>query len=554
MHNQTQHLVYANPTNQRRGIALMLVMVAILVTGGMALAYFGSRDNSIAISSNIEASTRARAVAESGLDLAIAILETDSDWRTNHIEGVLLSDFVIGGGTITLTLMDSDTTLPPSESTMNVDITVRANVDELIQSAKANATITPNDESFDVDFSEFAIFAQSRIEIDGAASLLHWSASPLSFQEQSLLIGTLATNPMSVNINSNSQQTVMELYTIEGASSMVTTSSMDVQELADIPPYPSSPPAPTSGLSLFATGDENSNHNSNSQQNLGINSNSNSGFHSEQFDIASGTYVVDNLSLLPGETLAIHGDATISITGDLVLRHAAILVDDDASLTIHIGGNVSVVTSYLGNENQSIQSYMDPSQLQLFGHNQTQWVFSGLTIIKGEIYAPHSEVEARGQTTICGRIAADEVTMRGAARLLYDPTLDHGGFADFESSLYNDNGELYPELFQLTSLDPFLINEIMLAISMLNDGSDGGSVVSESIRVSVMVPPPITKSMLNDGSDNQYVNDWLSDPTDRIHDVVYALLVYGVDAHLWESLASELRWESDKNIISAVQR
>jgi hypothetical protein len=300
---------------------------------------------------------------------------------------------------------------------------------------------------------------------------------------------------------------------------------MDVQELADIPPYPSSPPAPTSGLSLFATGDENSNHNSDSQQNLGINSNSNSGFHSEQFDIASGTYVVDNLSLLPGETLAIHGDATISITGDLVLRHAAILVDDDASLTIHIGGNVSVVTSYLGNENQSIQSYMDPSQLQLFGHNQTQWVFSGLTIIKGEIYAPHSEVEARGQTTICGRIAADEVTMRGAARLLYDPTLDHGGYADFESSLYNDNGELYPELFQLTSLDPFLINEIMLAVSILNDDSD-----------------------------NQYVNDWLSNPTDRIHDVVYALLVYGVDAHLWESLASELRWESDKNIISAVQR
>ena len=196
MHNQTQHPVYANPANQRRGIALMLVMVAILVTGGMALAYFGSRDNSIAISSNIEASTRARAVAESGLDLAIAILETDSDWRINHIEGVLLSDFVIVGGTITLTLMDSDTTLPPSESTMNVDITVRANVDELIQSAKANATITPNDESFDVDFSEFAIFAQSRIEIDGAASLLHWSASPLSFQE----LGSYSTTSERVDL------------------------------------------------------------------------------------------------------------------------------------------------------------------------------------------------------------------------------------------------------------------------------------------------------------------------------------------------------------------
>lgn len=546
MHNQTQHLVYANPANQRRGIALMLVMVAILVTGGMALAYFGSRDNSIAISSNIEASTRARAVAESGLDLAIAILETDSDWRTNHIEGVLLSDFAIGGGTITLTLMDSDTTLPPSESTMKVDITVRAIVDELIQSANAIATITPNDESFDVDFSEFAIFAQSRIEIDGAASLLHWSASPLSFQEQSLLIGTLAMNPMSVIINSNNQQTAMELYTTSGASSMVSTSSMVVQEFSEVPPFPNSPPAPTSEFSLFENefdeddsdgnedddGDEVKDrdedvvdYNRHSLQNLEVNFNSNSGFHTEQIDIAAGTYVIDNLSLLPGETLAIHGDVTISITGDLILRHAAILVDDDASLTIHVGGNVSVVTSYLGNVNQSIQSYMDPSHLQLFGHNQTQWVFSGLTTIKGEIYAPQSEVEARGKTIICGRIAADEVTLSGAAQLLYDPSLDHGGFADFESSLYNDSGELHPELFQLATLDPFLINEIMLYVSMLNDGSE-----------------------------NQYVNDWLTNPTDRIHDVIYALLVYGVDAREWESLASELRWESDKCIISAVQR
>lgn len=526
--NQTQPLAYAHPANQRRGIALMLVMVAILVTGGMALAYFGSRDNSIAISSNIEASTRARAVAESGLDLAIAILETDSEWRTNHIDGVLLSDFAIGGGTITLTLMDTDTTLPPSESTMNVDVTVRASVNDLIQSAKANATITPNDESFDVDFSEFAIFAQSRIEISGAASLLYWSASPISFQEQSLLIGTLATNPMSVIINSSSQQSAMELYTTEGASSMVTTSPTNVQVLTDVPPYASSPPTPTSGLSLFANevdDDEDDTYNNNSQQIQGVNFNASSGFHSEQFDIASGTYIVDNLSLFPGETLAIHGDTTISITGDLVLRHAAILVDNGASLTIHIGGNVSVVTSYLGNENQSIQSYMDPSNLQLFGHNQTQWVFSGLTTIKGEVYAPLSKVEARGQTSICGRIAADEVTMRGAARLLYDPTLDHGGFADIESSLYNDNGELYSELFQLTSLDPFLINEIMLAISILNDGSD-----------------------------NQCVNDWLSNPTDRIHDVIYALLVYGVDAHDWESLASEIRWENDNRFISAVQR
>ena len=68
---------------QRRGIALMLVMVAILVTGAMAVAYFGSRDNSIAISTNIRSSSKARILAESGLDLAVAILETKVFLTTN---------------------------------------------------------------------------------------------------------------------------------------------------------------------------------------------------------------------------------------------------------------------------------------------------------------------------------------------------------------------------------------------------------------------------------------------------------------------------------------
>ena len=83
-------------TYKRRGVALMLVMITVLITGGMAIAYFGSRDNSILISQNIQKSTKARMTAESGVALAIAILETDFDWRTKHIEGVILDDFAFG--------------------------------------------------------------------------------------------------------------------------------------------------------------------------------------------------------------------------------------------------------------------------------------------------------------------------------------------------------------------------------------------------------------------------------------------------------------------------
>ena len=87
--------------HNRRGIALMFVMIAVLVTGSMAVAYFGSRDNSIAISSNIATATQARIAAETGVDLAIAILETDVDWRTTHIDGVVLSDYMFGKSKLT---------------------------------------------------------------------------------------------------------------------------------------------------------------------------------------------------------------------------------------------------------------------------------------------------------------------------------------------------------------------------------------------------------------------------------------------------------------------
>lgn len=528
MNNQQRHLDQPRMPKQRRGIALMLVMVAILVTGAMAVAYFGSRDNSIAISRNVEASTRARVVAESGLDLAVAILQTDADWRTGHVEGVLLSEYAITGGTITLTLMDLDTSFPPTESTMSVQITVLAEVEGLFQVVKANATVIPDNDDFDVDFSEFAIFAQSLIEIDGASSLQLWSASLLALQQQSILLGTLSTSPMSVLINSNNQQVELELYVTEDASSMVTNSDLNVLLMSETPPFPSPPAAPLSGLDLYddeTDHQDTSTHGNGSRHMSSGNSSVDFGFGSGQIDVQSGTYLVDDLELHSGETLAIHGDVIIGITGDLVLRHAAVVLDDDASLTIHVGGNASIVTSYLGNNNQSMQSYMDPNRLQLFGHNDSEWVFSGLTTMKGEIYAPESEVELRGMTTICGRIAADEVTLRGASRLLYDPVLDNGGFADFQSSLYDDDGALHTELFQLTSLDQSLISSILRSITVLDEGYE-----------------------------NQYVNDWLTNPTDRINEVIYFLLVYGVDAHRWEELAHDANFPDNSAYARAEDR
>ena len=505
------------PIHPRRGIALMIVMIAILVTGTMAVAYFGSRDNSIAISKNVEASLRARAVAESGLDLAIAILETNADWRTQHTDGVILDSFAFGGGEITLTVIDSETDSPPTESTNKVDVTILSSIEGISQTTQATATIFPAEDDFDVDYSEYAIFAQSQITIHDSASIHQWNASPLASQQNQLLIGTLATSPMSVKLNTWSPLRNISLHTLSNASSMLSPSLSSAQELPDSMPFPSppTPPKERKPFSLDKASDDDDDRNDyeeyenhRSWANMFAH-----GFGKDfrksdnTIDVQSGSYEIKNLTLNAGKTVTVHGDVSLTITDTCTLNAASILLADDATLTLHVGGNVRINSSYIGNIEKSTNSWIDPSRIQLYGQADSNWDIDGMSTIKGEIYAPMSDIELSGVSTVCGRIAANEVTLRGNSRLLYDSTLDHGGFADASSSLYDGDGELRPQVKQLTVLDPVLIDALYESVS---------------------------ETCSNTYSSFQ---DWWDEPTKRPNEVIYALIVYGVDAHRWESFA-----------------
>ncbi|HIB01589.1 MAG TPA: hypothetical protein EYO31_06900 [Phycisphaerales bacterium] len=108
--------------------------------------------------------------------------------------------------------------------------------------------------------------------------------------------------------------------------------------------------------------------------------------------------------------------------------------------------------------------------------------------------------------------------------MLYDQTLDHGGFGDVTSSLYDDDGALLAGIQQLTRLDPILIDALYQS-----------ETISEN---------------------NQFLawQDWWSTPTDRPNEVVYALLVYGMDAHRWESLARNARRARDSTYASVMDQ
>ena len=497
----------------------MLVMVAILVSGTMAIAYFGSTDNSVEIGANIQSAAQARAVAESGLEVAIAILETNSQWQTQHVDGVLLSEFQMGESLISISIIDSTTDLPPTEETNEVEITITSTVNQVTQMTKAFATIIPDEEEYDVDFSEYAIFATSSIEIDDVASVQLWHASPLSLQSNPLRLGTLSTDPLSVEIDSPTQHRTLELHTLSNASSMTTTATVDHHAFEGVPTLPAPPPPPAGGVPLTLTKTNTSKSFSSSgfsswAQQFAFGNGRNNTPKNENTIIQSGVYEIEALNFEIGEIIEIQGDVTLNVQGDVSLRGTKIILVDNATLTMHIGGDVEISSSSIGHENFSPQSWIDPSRIQLYGHGDNNWEIDGLTTIKAEIYAPKSKVSFNGIATLCGRIAADEVSFRGASRLLYDATLDNGGYADHKSPLYDDNGELFSELANITELDRDLINSI---IESLEDRSYGSA-------------------------SNQW-DDWRDEPTARPNDVIFILMMYGADTHRWEQLVRQARRE-----------
>ena len=509
-------------SSQRRGIALMLVMIAILVSGGMAVAYFGSRDNSIAISENINTASMARTSSESGLDLAIAILETDADWRTQHIEGVILNDFQFGNSLLTITVIDTQTSEPPTDSTNEVEITVHSSINGVSQTMLATATIIPQDDEFDVDFSEFAIFARSNIQVRDVATIGLWAASPLALKDNDVQIGTLSTRPMAIDLQSRKRGTQIEVHTVAQASSMVSPSKVNRKHFSDTPTLPSPPTKPTNGTPLEIHQALASNHNNWRQQwsqNFSRGNRFEQQRDSQIIVVSEGDYELDTLDLSNGQSIVIQGNVTINIQNDMSISNASIILDDDATLELYVSGNANIHSGYIGNRDQSVSSWMDPSSCQLYGLENASWNLDGNTTVKAELYAPDSEVSLQGNSTLCGRIAADEVELRGSSTILYDQTLDHGGYADEDSDLYDDLGYLVSGLRNLATLDPIQIDSIRNAVYKESSDDDDSFI----------------------GNHQWMTRNWKLEPTERPHEVIYVLKIYGIDARVWETRARALR-------------
>ena len=100
--------IKTNQTARQRGAAMVLVIIAIAMAVIIALSFLHSQKPTAAVAANIDRHAEARAIAESGLEMAIEYVRNDADWRSANADGVWITDVTLNGGTFTVYGTDED--------------------------------------------------------------------------------------------------------------------------------------------------------------------------------------------------------------------------------------------------------------------------------------------------------------------------------------------------------------------------------------------------------------------------------------------------------------
>lgn len=84
----------------------MLVMIALIVSATVAYSYLASEGTAITIGRNIREQAQARYAAECGLDVGIAAIRGNPNWRTQRPNGTWITDQPVAGGSYTIVGQD----------------------------------------------------------------------------------------------------------------------------------------------------------------------------------------------------------------------------------------------------------------------------------------------------------------------------------------------------------------------------------------------------------------------------------------------------------------
>lgn len=450
---------HTNRRMPRRGSALMMVITAMAAGVVLSSAYVAARTNGTVVGSNLSASSRARVEAESALSLAITALTTSDLWRTNHVDGVLFEE-TDDHVEVRVELIDLATGTAPEESTVDVCARVQTTVDGIERIAEANFFVALPEQanSIDVDLGEFALFASDTIVVRSEATVQPWSASPATSRGDPIRVATATGGIGQVQVAD--QGAIVSGVEFAPGTRSANSGPLPVASIPDDVAIPMpAPPQDFLGASFLSEAP------ARIEQDARIDTLDLSGGATLELALDADLLVEGDLIIRSGALLRVVGDSHLVIQGDASVIDGAIEVAEDASLVVHVGGDLDMRNASVLEPGGSAETWVpaiDRVQFVALQVRETmpRWRIRGRSVVKAECYAPTVEFKLQGRATLVGRVVAHTVLLEGRSSLFYDPSLDdRNGYTAVDNRAFDEDGRLLAALEELEDLSPESLKE-----------------------------------------------------------------------------------------------
>lgn len=441
--------------SRRRGVAILLVLIAVATATVLSGAYVMSRRAAPALGMNAETASNAKWAAKSGANLAVAMLETSFEVGDDAEDRQILSGvaFGVGESNAMLTSVKGDAISADENRFLVTSIGSASSIGTVDQRVLVRRPTNKITEGLDPYMRDFAVFAVDRLRFQSGSYVAPWPDSErgpalfaanigVAFGASSQLgtggAGSLASAVLVIDDDATSALTTLSQSSTFGggidtgiqfptASARVPSSLTDLGTSA-APLYIWNPmstftaPNPTYGNVTVTAG------------------------ATLVFDEANhAEYSVEDLVVDFGSTIRVKGNVRILVRDDFDItdRSCFELADDGSSVEVYVLDDLTVTNSVIGlpkalasNTSRSFSNLsgdFDASAIRIFlidpsggGSTPQNVSLTSRAIAVADIHAPASTLVLDNNSVVIGRVAGFDVRLSNASIVFYDHKLNPG--------------------------------------------------------------------------------------------------------------------------------
>ncbi|MCP4833162.1 MAG: hypothetical protein GY895_00215 [Phycisphaera sp.] len=416
---------------RRRGAALLLVLVAMAIGLLLTATWLDGRRESIPVAERVSDGTSARHAAAGGLELAIATLQAEDDWRAAVEAGRLDSPFAFDDASLEFTTIDADDGEEVDSKTLRVTVRCRAVIDGLAATGERTVEFPPEESVVDLGFGETAIMVDREIRILDRAAVLAWRR-PGAPDSGAVVMGTLDGDPDRIEVGPDSLLPSIETILVQDRRTPSRTVASRMRELPDELPGLAAPMVPDADAPHPGSG-----------QLVKIKVAPTEDLIGRTIRIPRNTtieiegdltiHALENLEIQPGARLIVDGGTLhLDVDRDFKARDAEIAVGPTGRIVIRAGRRLQVENAFIGDAAHPGESVdrgrMLPMEaaaavgrIVLTGRQDAEITISGDSIVTGTIIAPEANMHVVDSAVLHGRIVAARVEFRNEAMLYARP-------------------------------------------------------------------------------------------------------------------------------------